>query len=138
MNSGNWQDRDTLIQAFCYLDYPTKRVIPPQKIREQFEGFRSMGPHCIEGGETLRIWRVFTPTSPAADIETVRHVRQAYQHSQRLRRSTPFRDLVDSGAYGFAVLLTDEARATRLRALFAERPLPDSVPFAVHVINETE
>ena len=133
MSSGNTSLRGALLQAFC--ESSTRRIIPPREIRARFPDFTSFGLHCIEAGEKVCIWRVYTPLSARADLQTVRHIRQAHQRSQRLPRESSFRELVAAGNYGFAVLLNEHKRAEYLRELLAERPLPPEVAVLVECFD---
>ena len=133
MSSGSANLRSALLQAFCESN--ERRIISPREIRARFPDFTSFGPHCIEAGERVCIWRVYTPLSSSADLQTVRHIRQAHQRSQRLPRESSFRELVASGAYGFAVLLDDAKRGELLRELLRERPLEPAAPVMVEVFE---
>ena len=86
-----------LVLAFCVLGDVERRIMRPQVLAESHPDFRSRGRHCIEGGATKRIWRIFTPLSPRADMQTARHISQAYQESQRRPRDSAFRELVTGG-----------------------------------------
>lgn len=121
-----------LFLAFCVLRQVERRPIASHRIAERYPDFTSRALHCVENGTPPRIWRVYTPTSERADIQTARHIRQEYLKTQQhLPPDSTFRKLVAGGNYGFAVLLDDQARAHNLRQLLAERPLPPEIAATV-------
>lgn len=123
--------------SFCVLGSTERRPITSQKLRSVYHDFTSGARHCTQVGDNALIWRAFFPTSHRADIQTARHIRQAYLHAlRRLPKDSAFRALVTGGRYGFAVVMTDEKRASQLSSLLRERPLPDEVPILVEVIPE--
>ena len=131
------QEQQLLYLSFCLLGTTERRPITGHKVREIYPDFASGARHCVESGEAARLWRIFSPTTAAADVQTARHIRQAHLHAlKRLPRESSFREMVLAGSYGFAVLMTDEKRASALRELLHERPLPPEVPLLVEVIPE--
>ncbi len=119
---------------FATMSPRPRHRLERSELEELFGRAAPSGPHCIEEGTPPRVFRVYVPgpqTKPATVLATVRDLVTA------ARQNAALSSWLDNALYGYAVLVSSEARKKRLEAAIAAHDLAEHATIVVSLTPDT-